>query len=314
MRKMRLWPSFVVAGLCSCVALFTACGGSDSGGSAGSSGSSGQVDPDGGESSSGETPPGDPTPGCGTAVSKTGALGSQSITVGGVKRTYELFLPDTYDSKTSLALVLAFHGDGGSGKNIRLGFGTGIEQAAAGAAVFAYPDGRNETWQLDDPAGLAADVAFVDAIVAELEAKYCVDAKRVFLTGFSSGAYFVNQAACRTKSALRGIVTCSGGGPFGVQDSEFDGNGDLVCPAPPVAALQIQGAADGTVSPDEGHKARDYWRGANACSTATSPYDPSPCVSYGDCERPEVYCEIPGMGHQIWSEAAKTAWSFFASL
>jgi polyhydroxybutyrate depolymerase len=293
-----------------------ACAGQDtSGGGASSSGgsSSGGSTDGGGGGADGSLPP-DPTPGCGKDVPQTGFLGGQSITVSGTARTFALTLPQAYDRVQSYPLVLVFHGDGGTGAGIRSSFK--IEAASGDGAIFAYPDGLAKTWNIDqDPAGATeADIAAVDAIIADLEASYCVDKNKVFLTGFSKGAYFVNQLACRTKSAIRGIVTHSGGGPFGIADSEFDANGDLVCPSPAVPALQVQGDSDGTVDPTEGMKARDYWRVANACGTTTSATDPSPCVAYDGCARPEVWCLIPGMGHSIWSQGPQVTWSFFQSL
>jgi len=42
---------------------------------------------------------------------------------------------------------------------------------------------------------------------------------------------------------------------------------------------------------------------------------PSPCVSYDACTAglPEIYCEIPGLGHQIWPSAPKAVWDFAKS-
>jgi len=69
--------------------------------------------------------------------------------------------------------------------------------------------------------------------------------------------------------------------------------------------------------PEEGMKSRDYWLGANQCKQSTSPYDPSPCVSYNGCApgRPEVWCLIPGLGHGVWTPQGITAtWKFLSSL
>jgi polyhydroxybutyrate depolymerase len=304
--------------VCAVLVAAVACGGGSSSGGAGpggddgSSGGSSGANPDGSTGGGDDGPAPDPTPGCGPAVSSKGFVGSQKITVGGDARTYGLYVPDAYDGKTSYPIVLVFHGDGGTGDEIRADYGQGLEKESGGGALFAYPDGEGTTWQTDDIAGVTKDTSFVDAIIAELQKKYCTDKKRVFLTGFSRGAYFANQAACRTKSTLRAVATHAGGGPFGVQDSEFDSNGNLVCPSPPVGALQVHGEDDG---PSEGMKSRDYWRAANTCQQSTSAYDPSPCVSYNGCAqgRPEVWCLIPGLGHQIWSEGVHATWGFFKS-
>jgi polyhydroxybutyrate depolymerase len=253
-------------------------------------------------------PPGPGGPGCGAAGVKPG-VSTGSITVGGTKRTYVIFVPDTYDGHRSFPLVLVFHGDGGTGANIRGGFP--LEAAAAGGGVFVYPDGESNTWQIDGADGVTKDIAFIDALAAELATTHCTEAKHVFAAGFSKGAYFVDQYACLGKTKLAGVIAHSGGGPFGVTGlaTKYDDQGNLVCPGPPIPALQVIGQADDV---PEAQKARDYWQRVNGCKTTSTASAPAPCVTYDGCTAglPEIYCEIPGLGHQIWSEAPKAVWSF----
>ncbi|MDB4940905.1 MAG: hypothetical protein JWP97_439 [Labilithrix sp.] len=249
---------------------------------------------------------------CGASGVTGGFAGSQTITASGAKRTYELYVPDAYDGKTTYPLVFVFHGDGGTGAGMRSGFD--LESASGKGAIIVYPDGLGKTWDIDDAAGLAKDVAFVDAVAADLTKTHCADPSRLFAVGFSKGAYFTNQLACTTKTSFRAVVTHAGGGPFYLDGAgmKFDDQGDLACPSPPVAALQVQGSADNEVPVSEGDKARDHWVAANGCKTSTKPYDPSPCVAYDGCDaaRPEVWCQVPALGHQIWSQGAKVTWAF----
>jgi len=256
--------------------------------------------------------PPDPSAGCGSAIAKLGLLPDESITVGADKRTYQLFVPETYDGKKSFPIVFVFHGDGGTGAGIRGSFK--LEAEAAGEAIIVYPDGAGKTWQIGDAAGLAKDVGYIDALAANLTTKYCSDKKRIFAVGFSKGAYFANQFACRTKSGLRAVVTHAGGGPYGVEGSGTSfKNGQVVCPSPPVAALQVQGESDGSVPVSEGVKPRDYYRRVNACKETSTPFAPSPCIAYDGCAAglPEIYCQIPGLGHGIWPQnGTKVTWAF----
>jgi polyhydroxybutyrate depolymerase len=231
--------------------------------------------------------------------------------VGGAARTYALYVPAGYDGTRAYPIVFAFHGDGGTGASLRAGFK--LEQASAGEAIFVYPDGTGKTWHIDTLAEMTPDIAFIDAITDSLFTTYCVDSARIFATGMSRGAYFVNQLACRSRTAFRAVATHAGGGPFGVADSEWDGQGNLTCPAT-LSALQVQGLADTVVPPSEGMKPRAFWRGKNACAATTSAYGTSPCVAYDGCARPEVWCAIPGLGHALWSNASKVTWEFFASM
>jgi polyhydroxybutyrate depolymerase len=286
-------------------------GGADAG-SAASTTDAGETNPHANPTPDSGTPA-EPTAGCGKAGVTTGFVGRQSITVDGATRTYELYVPEAYDGKKTYPVVFVFHGDGDTGAGIRDSFN--LEQESGSGAIFVYPDGLNETWVITEAAGLTADVAFVDAIAADLGKSHCTDAKRVFAVGFSRGAYFTNMLACLSKSNLRAIVTHSGGGPFDLDGTgtSYDGMGNLRCPSAPVAALQVHGSADDVVAPSEGIEARDHWRIANGCNASSTAYDPSPCIAYDGCApgRPEVWCEIPGMGHTIWPEnGTKVTWAF----
>ena len=295
------------------VACIVACGSDDSGGGATTDGGGIFGTPEGGASSSGTS--GTPGAVCSNAAVVGGFAGSQSITVNGAARTYELYIPPSYDGTTTYPLVFVFHGDGGTGAQVRSSFD--IETTSAGGAIFVYPDGLDNTWDIDDATGLLRDAAFIDAVAADLSSTRCADNKRLFAIGFSKGAYFVNQLACVSNSNFRGVMSFEGGGPFYVDGAnmKFDDNGNLTCPAPPVAALQVQGTADTTVDPGEGMKARDHWIAANECQSSTSAYDPSPCVSYDGCnaDRPEVWCLIPGLTHSIWDQGTQVAWDFIKS-
>ena len=264
-------------------------------------------------------PPADPPPvepppvpafGCGASPTAVGFLGSQGIDVAGTHRTYELYVPADYDSTRAYPIVFAFHGDGGTGAGLRSSFH--LEAASSGQAFIVYPDGTGKTWHNDTLPTLTPDIAFIDAIVDSLVASHCVDSARVFATGMSRGAYFANQLVCRSRTTFRAVASHSGGGPFGVANSEWDGQGHLKCNAT-LSALQVQGLADSVVPPSEGYKPRDFWRAKNNCAATTSAYGTSPCVGYDSCDRPEVWCAIPGLGHQLWSNAATVTWSFFVS-
>lgn len=308
-----LWVGAGISGF-AVLACLGACGSDDAGGggTGGEASVFGAVEAGASSSGSSGTPTGTK---CGDDGVTGGFAGSQTIMVNGDARTYELYVPDKYDGQTAYPLIFVFHGDGGTGAQIRKSFD--LETASAGGAIIVYPDGEGNTWQIDGADGLLEDTAFIDAIASDLTKTHCADAKRYFGIGFSKGAYFVNQLACVSTSGLRAVASFEGGGPFYVDGAnmKFDDNGNLVCPAPAVAALQVQGTADTTVEPSEGEKARDHWIAANTCQMSTSPYDPSPCVSYDGCDasRPEVYCLIPGLTHSIWPMGTQVAWDFVKS-
>jgi poly(3-hydroxybutyrate) depolymerase len=137
------------------------------------------------------------------------------------------------------------------------------------------------------------DVAFIDALVAALEAEHCVDASRVFAAGHSHGASFSNHLGCYRPETFRAIAPVAGGGPWA---GPCTGS---------VSAMVSHGSADADVPIDNGIFSRDHWLEANGCAGApSSSADPAPCVSYAGCAEPVLWCEHAG-GHE---------WPAFAGL
>jgi polyhydroxybutyrate depolymerase len=254
-----------------------------------------------------------PSKGCGGGAAQavvTGLSTGLTLSVAGKDRSYDLSVPGGYDPMRAYRLVFVFHGGGGSAKGARTTFK--LEGIAGDAAIFVYPQGLGD-WDLDTPADANDDVAFFDAMLEELEGELCVDSARVFATGSSNGAYFANQLGCRRGARLRAIASHAGGGPY-ENDGRYDDDGHLICAGgTPPAALVVHGEADAVVAPSEGKGSVEHWRWANHCGDDTTPYSPAPCVAYGGCAAPVVWCRIPGLGHGVWEKGPQATWDFFAS-
>jgi poly(3-hydroxybutyrate) depolymerase len=240
-----------------------------------------------------------PSSGCEAPTAAAGATNG-SIEVNGVTRTYVLVVPSG-SPRSPRPLVFGFHGLGGGGAGIR-GY-LGLESPAGGAAIFVYPDalsdGGRTGW--DDVGG--RDLAFFDALAAKVQAEACVDARRIFVTGFSHGGYWSNTLGCKRSSLLRAIAPLSGGGPWGA------------CGDRPVAAWVAHGTGDRTVLPSQGQGSRDHWLQVNHCGSSSAAVTPSPCISYDGCApgEPVVWCAFDG-GHEIPSWVGGAVWSFFGAL
>lgn len=238
-------------------------------------------------------------------------LTTQHVQAANRPRTYLQVVPDGYDPRTPYPLVMVLHGGGGNAAGARAQ--TDLEKVASGKAIFVYPEGGGGTWNLDDPTATNADVAFFDAMLLALHNGLCVDPKRVFITGFSNGAYMANQLACKRGERIRGIVTHAGGGPYETNGT-YDQTGHLQCPGKSVAALVVHGNSDHTVLPTEGDKSIAHWTYTNRCTTSvTAAYVP-PCTAFQGCFQPVGTCRIPGLGHGLWNNAGKVTWAFFSSL
>jgi len=252
---------------------------------------------------------------CGTANPQTGFIAKVTVMVGATARTLALTVPAGYNGTKVYPLVIGFHGDGGNGAGYRTSLP--IEAAANGNAIFAWPDGTNNNNghsfdQSNDPPN-NKDVDFFEAIISSLTKTYCIDKKKVFIHGMSGGAYFVNQLARWKAPEIRGAAPQSGGGPYGINGSDYNAMGNLsVNGAVPV--FIVHGNADTSVPLTEGQKSYTYWQGADQTKTGTAAVSPSPCVKQNGGVVPVEWCVIPGMGHTIWPGAAAGIWAFFAAL
>ena len=250
------------------------------------------------------------SPGCGKAA-QAGAR-SQKVSALGKPRAYTLVVPSGYQPKTAYPVVFGLHGNGGNANGVRASLD--LERHARGQAIFVYPEGIGGGWDLDNESSKNRDVALFDAILLSLHQSLCIDERRIFVTGFSNGAYMANQLACRRGERIRAVATHGGGGPYENAGATYDDQGHLVCPGKAVASLVVHGLSDGTVAPSEGQKSIDHWAFANRCSGGSSPSGPPACAAMNGCVQPVVACKVPGLGHGMWTEGKRLTWTFFDSL
>jgi polyhydroxybutyrate depolymerase len=260
----------------------------------------------------GETQPSGPSAtGCTKSGLMKGAGQAKTISVWGAPRSYVLSVPQGYgELPQSWRLVFAFHAGGGTGAGLRGAYDTDQRFAEKGAIV-VYPDAADGTWDLDSPSDQNPDIAFFDTLLAEITAKACIDATRIFSVGFSNGAYFANQLGCRRGSVFRAIAPHAGGGPYG-PGSSYDAQGNLVCVGTPPAVKIFHAEDDYTVPISHAEASIQHWTWANGCQDSTHGAAPDPCTAYEGCSKPVEVCRYWGVGHAMWSGGAKATWDFFA--
>jgi poly(3-hydroxybutyrate) depolymerase len=250
-----------------------------------------------------------PATGCGVDPGFAGAVATE-IDVDGTMRRFLIVLPDGFDPSTPYPLVFMLHGRGGDGELLRMY--AGVEEAASGGAIFVYPDGlpiasmANQTgWELT---ANGRDVAFIDAIYAQLVDNLCIDESRVYASGHSYGGFFTNTLGCVRGERFRAIAPVAGGGP-----------GQEVCEGQ-VASWVAHGTDDMVVPTVLGEMSAAAWAGYNGCSERSAPTAPDPCVAYSGCDEgyEVTWClhseEGFGIGTHTWPSFAGAAiWDFFTT-
>lgn len=252
----------------------------------------------------------------------TGPFASVSVRDGVVKvgsetRTFRFAFPTERAPGRKYPLILAFHGDGGTGAGLRADYP--IDAIAGPEAIVAYPDGNNATWDLYTPTAENRDIAFVEALISGFESHYGADRSRVFGAGLSSGGFFINQVSCRRGGIFRGIASSSGGAPHELPETNPDKfeNGFVKCPGlKPTPTLAIHGTNDTVVVIGSGEYTAAYWAYVNGCAKTRRPVDPSPCVAHDSCppDLPVVFCPIQDLGHELWQKTPELTWQFFQTL
>lgn len=116
----------------------------------------------------------------------------------GEERSYELALPDDYDGTAAQPLIFNFHGNGGSAAQ----HGARTQMASRGTDrgyVVVTPDALSEPqeWNMFGLADKADDFGFVDALVADLDERLCIDPDRLYAAGHSNGSAFTGFLQCK---------------------------------------------------------------------------------------------------------------------
>lgn len=219
---------------------------------------------------------------CGPETKPPPTSGTFRIEVGGREREFRLFAPYGGPGRAQ-PLLLSFHGFSNNAILQEQWTGTNSHAARNGYLVI-YPQGINNSWNAGACCGTAQtenldDVAFARAIVKWTQARYCIDAKRVYATGFSNGGFLAHRLACEASDVFAAIASVAAV------------NGVASCAPPrPVSVLTINGTGDPIV-PVQGNAGLGFpslaatlagWHQRNQCETTAMP---TLHVGSATCER-----------------------------
>src|SRR5499427_330047 len=258
--------------------------------------------------SGGTSNPADPMPSAGCSATPTTTICDTQaapcmLTVNGTARKYWGQLPSNYDPKHPYPVVFQYHPLGGNGWQ-----GLTMYQIRPkwGAAIYVSLDGLSSGGNQGFPNTNGQDEMATRAMMADLEAKYCVDKARYYATGFSYGGSMSYTAACNMSDVFRAIGAMSGAPISGATRTSKK-------PARPVAVWATHGDADTALPITLAQPIIDALVKYNGCASTTQHVDPSPCVAYDGCMPgyPVIWCVRPGDPHAIPSFAAAAITKFF---
>jgi hypothetical protein len=167
------------------------------------------------------------------------------------------------------------------------------------------------------------EVPYFTQALDEVQAKYCTDAGKVFVSGYSSGSWLSSVLACAMGDRIRAIGTAAGG----LRKATIDG---YMCNTP-AAGIFYTGENDMENPADRKDEtgfqygvmgARDRLLSSNGCDlTAAETYADNPICQIWKkgCEsNPVLYCVGPGDTHGNgsgnYNVSNKTFWDIWSAL
>ncbi len=163
-------------------------------------------------------------------------------------RPYGTQIPDSYDASKPTPLLVMLHGFSANANLQDLYLGIGKQTTDRGW-LFAMPDGTQNPaglryWEATDACCNFAnppqdDVAYLNAVIADMKSHYNVDPKRVYLFGHSNGGFMSHRMACDSSDVIAAIGSLAGA---------TWGDDALCAPSHAIGVLEIHGTLDLVVS------------------------------------------------------------------
>jgi polyhydroxybutyrate depolymerase len=227
-------------------------------------------------------------------------------------RPYTATVPAGYSDSQSwpLVLVLAGAGDEGTDTAEWLGFTQlAMDQGVFLVAPDADPLSARYVWDPSPVHFPHFDVEYLTAIIHDLESKYSIDPKRVFVAGHSVGAHMAHRMACDDSADVVAIMSLAG--QVSMVPSEC-------APAHAVSVVQVHGTADQVIGyygdlqndpPDptipSAHQTVAVWARNDLCTgaiAATGVTLDLDSVLAGNETTVEAYAGCPaGIGVELWT-------------
>lgn len=152
---------------------------------------------------------------------------SLMLKVGDMNRRYIVHVPNSYDGEKQMPVVIMFHGGGGTAKGAMHETGW-AEKADREGFIAVFPEatppdpikpskfGTNgQAW--NDGSGHfhagekdIPDVAFINAMLDDIIARFAVDSRRIYATGFSNGASMAFRVGVELSSRIAAIAPFAG--------------------------------------------------------------------------------------------------------
>jgi polyhydroxybutyrate depolymerase len=172
------------------------------------------------------------------------------------------------------------------------------QEATAAGFIVAYADHR---------AMSPETIEKLAEIPGLIEKKWCINHKRIFLTGHSDGG--TTAMAIAFLNGTKHIPTAIAPSAAGIRGEDLK---TYQCPNP--LPVMVMHSSQDRLFPGYGKEAMQWWAACNGCDPTPSVKDADGCVTYRGCRNNVAtrYCEGLG-GHTQWPGKNKAIIDFFKS-
>lgn len=171
-------------------------------------------------------------------------LGNRFFRVQSAERPLGLFVPSGYDPSIPAPLVILLHGFEHSGAGLENDYVHILPMAEEYGFAYCYPDGtkNSNAHRFWNATGACCnfhhsdvdDVGYLKGLIDTAKEQVNIDPRRVFLIGYSNGAFMAHRMAIEHSQVVAGVACLAG----------TVSEGDSVNPQEPVNVLQVHGTED----------------------------------------------------------------------
>ena len=253
----------------------------------------------------------------------------------GLTRSFNIFVPDTYDPSEPVPLLFCLHGYG-SNHDVIMEYTDFNTIASSENFIAVYPQGSLLNgithWNVGGwtVGSFVDDISFIDLIIETVSDSYSINPDRIYSTGMSNGGYMSFLLACQLSEKIAAVASVTGS----MTPQTF-----YSCqPQRAISVLQMHGTSDGVV-PYGGNQSWtmgintvvNYWKTHNNCSASPTVIDLPDIYTFdnstvqeitysnGDNNTTVKHYKVNGGGHDwfgVWGNrdinATELIWEFFS--
>ncbi len=246
---------------------------------------------------------------CPTDVSQPGDSNG-SLQSGGTTRSYILHVPTGYTGKAPIPLVVDYHPILSTDTYERQNSGYAALGDTEGFAV-VFPQGIDNAWNIGPcctTSRTVDDLGFSRSLVQAMQAKVCVDPRRIYAVGYSMGGGMAHYLGCNAADLFASIAPAA----FDL----LEASEEPCNPSRPITEITFRGTADpivpyggGASMPPNGLNVTIHFLGAegtfqkwsqlDGCTGSPSTPDANGCSTYSQCKDgvEATLCTKQGGGH-----------------